>query len=867
MASSSLQQHQQQLQQQHHHHGRNHNHPPHRPASASASSSSSSSASSLSLPAAAAAAAATASSSSSSSSSSSPSSSSTLHHNHLPGPPPPSHRLAPHKIASLTMPRSKSLIIDAASSGSSSASSAASVLTSPFSYEHCCSSPSPSAPHSASVSIPNPQNVVTFPPMPMPMPPSQSQQQQQQQHNLLHSALNLDTPHATRVGESFDDPADSRIHSCSHMFLTDTLSTNNACPSVSGSPPTASFESGNKPASALNQHLSQQQQQQQQPHHPIRIPLPYGTTPSLDAQGTYPSSMPMDTGCLLYSRRTVIVDHIPGRCSDAGQQQQQGSTTATATTTTTRRSSLMLVAPAVEREYVPMDEDVMEIMLDPTFTESAPPARTPFSARNTSVVAHFPPELLVQIFSHFDPPSRDSSTAFLSPSCTIAALRHCASVCRWWNHVATRVLWRRPRVYDAARFEKLVVVAENAASAAAAHLAKSENTSTTTFAYPDLIQHLSLSQTLSEPHRYAHRLSPLLVRLISLPTLHLATLDLGFCKGVSNFALQRCAHALRSLTSLNLAGGGRSEICVIKLASECRDLKRLGLGWNSAVTDFCVREVGRWCPNLEWIDLSGCYGVGDTGVMWLVKGLVGTSSRGGGASNGLKRPARLMDVGTIPTNAPSPTLSSSPGTPPNRFLSSSPSAANRFLDLPLPPCRSPTNVRSSLPTTTTTMTTTPTAASACPPLLLASAHHQRRRTRMSALKHINLSYCTHITTLSVRDLVERCGDSLEIVNIVGCGDTTAVRSECAWVAAGVLRQRQRQQQNYQRRMIQSPPPQPPVVTTVAAARSSGAAAAGGGGPIKYDRLDGGRFSRGVPDGRMIKINVPGFVPFWDGIRG
>ncbi|KAJ3154357.1 hypothetical protein HDU89_008425 [Geranomyces variabilis] len=803
---ASLQQQQQQQQQQ--------QHLPLRPASASAATSSSSSSSSStpsSLAAATTALTATASSSSSSttSSSSSPSAQTfqmqhhhhLLHHNHLPGPPPPSHRLPPHKIASLTMPRSKSLIIDAASSGSSSASSAASVLTSPFSYEHC-SSPSPSAPHSASVSNPpTPPTNLTFPPM----PPSQSQQQ----HNLLHSALNLDTPHATRAGDSFDDPADSRIHSCAHMFLTDTLSTNNACPSVSSSPPTAAFESGNaKPVSALTQH---QQHQHNQPH-PIRIPLPNGS--SLEAQGPYPSSMPMDTG-LLHSHRTVV-DHIPDRCSDKGHA--------------ARRS--LLLAPAVEREFVPMDEDVMmDIELDPTFTES-PPARTPFS-RNTSVVAHFPPELLVQIFSHFDPPSRDTSTAFLSPSCTIAALRHCASVCRWWNHVATRVLWRRPRVYDAARFEKLVVVAENASAA----LAKSDN-SGRTFAYPDLIQHLSLSQTLSEPHRYAHRLSPLLVRLISLPTLHLATLDLGFCKGVSNFALQRCAHALRSLTSLNLAGGGRSEICVIKLASECRDLKRLGLGWNSAVTDFCVREVGRWCPNLEWIDLSGCYGVGDTGVIWLVKGLVGTSNR---ASNGLKRPARLMDVGTIPTNAPSPTLSSSPGTP-NRFLSSSPSAGNRFLDLPLPPCRSPTNVRSSLPTTTTAST-----SSACSSL--ASSHHQRRRTRMSALKHINLSYCTHITTLSVRDLVERCGDSLEIVNIVGCGDTTAVRSECAWVAAGVLRQQ------HQRR-IPSP---------VGLAARAGTSASGG--PIKYDRLDGGRFSRGVPDGRMIKINVPGFVPFWDGIRG
>lgn len=327
------------------------------------------------------------------------------------------------------------------------------------------------------------------------------------------------------------------------------------------------------------------------------------------------------------------------------------------------------------------------------------------SSSKSSIISRFPPELLLQIFSHFDPPSRDT-TAFLSPTSTTAALCSCTLVSRWWNRVATRVLWRRPRLYDTPKFSKLVQTTEQTSN---------NLTSIQTYTYTDLIQHLPLSQTLSEPHRHNIKLSPLLTRLLSLPNLQLTTLDLAFCKGVTNFALQRCAHALKSLESLNLAGGGRSEICVIKLASECRNLKRLGLGWNDGVGNFCIREVGRWCRSLEWIDLSGCYNVGDAGVIGLVRGLAGVVSS-----------ERLID-GWVLSNAPG--------------LGA---AGISFLPPPLPPPPPP-----------------PTSSSSpIPPRPL--------------LKHINLSYCQNVTAFSVQELFERCESSLEVVNVFGCGDMTGV---------------------------------------------------------------------------------------------
>ncbi|KAJ3008770.1 hypothetical protein HKX48_008341 [Thoreauomyces humboldtii] len=474
--------------------------------------------------------------------------------------------------------------------------------------------------------------------------------------------------------------------------------------------------------------------------------------------------------------------------------------------------STALLAPAVETDFMEIDMDV---------AVTVPVAPVHVHAR-TSLITHFPPELLLQIFSHFDPPSRDS-TAFLSPASTITALRHCASVCRWWNRVATRVLWRKPRVYDAVRFEKLVVVAEGASAQAP------DAPSTSTFAYPELIQHLSLSQTLSEPHRYAHRLSPLLVRLINLPTLHLTTLDLGFCKGVSNFALQRCAHSLRTLTSLNLAGGGRSEICVIKLASECRGLKRLGLGWNSAVTDFCVREVGRWCRQLEWVDLSGCYGVGDMGVMWLAKGLVAQQQTLPSALD------RLMDAGMVPSNGPRSAGAIASPSSSLPFASSLPSSA--------------IHTRPSSPAPR------PTRRSSSAGLLRTPPQPPR-----STLRHINLSYCQNITSVAVRELVEKCRSSLQVINVIGCGDMASVRAACHRVPPT---------------LVHVAVPRQPVVVAIPSSSSSSESEALPSvvQPSKLYHavaqpqhlLDVGRFLTNRRSGKVINMDVPGFVPFWDGV--
>ncbi|TPX64562.1 hypothetical protein SpCBS45565_g05833 [Spizellomyces sp. 'palustris'] len=562
-------------------------------------------------------------------------------------------------------------------------------------------------------------------PAPAPIPGSS--------HHNLHSVLNLDPPHDSREDE-LQDPADARVYGVAHMFLSS--------------------------------NTAQQQQQELDSAMPSSLSLP-----SKNAQISKRSSWVTKSPRAAYPptlQEFDVYQHIApaveaGASSPMDKDVQSLLETDTCVSPMDQDGRWMPETDTCSTACSPMDLDEKNDLTCTRESDTCTPmivndGDTWIHASRQSVVSRFPPELLLQIFSHFDPPSRDSA-AFLSPVSTTAALRACALVCHWWNRVATRVLWRRPRVYDASRFEKLVLCVETS---------QPDTCLKPTYPYAELVQHLSLSQTLSEPHRHATRLSSLLTRLLTLPDLHLTTLDLAFCKGVSNFALQRCAHALRSLVSLNLAGGGRSEICIIKVARECTNLKRLGLGWNEAVGDFCVREVGRWCPRLEWIDLSGCWRVGDVGVVGLVRGLSGSLD------------ARVMESPSVPSNAP-------------------PSA---FIGLPPPPAGS---------------TAGPSAGTPIPTVLLTP--------HRPTLKHISLSYCTNITDAAIHELVERLGSSLQVVNVIGCGDI-----------GGAVRRLVRS--------AQQRTPEGGVFVDVDAIR----------------RCSGSVFEA---TNRKIVMNVPGFVPFYD----
>ncbi|TPX51383.1 hypothetical protein SeLEV6574_g00322 [Synchytrium endobioticum] len=344
--------------------------------------------------------------------------------------------------------------------------------------------------------------------------------------------------------------------------------------------------------------------------------------------------------------------------------------------------------------------------------------------RSSSTAAALPVELLLAVFSFYDPPpTAIEANALLTTSSTTSPLLSCALVCRRWCVPALQTLWCRPRVYDVGRFEKIVKTIELSAL---------------------YINNDPASRVLNAPaapkgQRHISKLSTLLPRILLTTSFHssLALLDLGFCKGISNYSLLKSAHSLTNLQSLNLAGGGRSEIVIIKIANECPLLRRFGLAWNEGVTDFVLKEIGRKLLHLEWLDLSGCWKLSDAGIL-------GFARCQNGNDDIVAYLDRLLNCTSAHSSKNSRDVYSERMPSIDEFESGSTSSS--YLPLSPPMTRPPS-----------------------PPLSFTSSSSHRSPSRTSTLRHLSLSYCSNVTGLGVLELVNTLTD-MRHLNVVGCAD-------------------------------------------------------------------------------------------------
>lgn len=209
----------------------------------------------------------------------------------------------------------------------------------------------------------------------------------------------------------------------------------------------------------------------------------------------------------------------------------------------------------------------------------------PLSYDSESISSKCPPEILAKIFSYFQNSPADLAT--------------CCLVNRYWGRIATQRLWNRPLLYSFSSLTKLTTIVRS-----------------TKDSRPYPIRQLDLT-LLDEVHRNSHFLSTQLAKLIPAIGGTLYELDLGFCKGLKNYDLQRVLPSLINLNCLNLAGGNRSDIVLTKLVKHCPGLTRLSLSWNAQLTDFGFIELARQCPKLQYLDLTNCAQLTDNAVVAL----------------------------------------------------------------------------------------------------------------------------------------------------------------------------------------------------------------------------------------------------------
>ncbi|KAJ1982068.1 hypothetical protein H4R35_000461 [Dimargaris xerosporica] len=235
---------------------------------------------------------------------------------------------------------------------------------------------------------------------------------------------------------------------------------------------------------------------------------------------------------------------------------------------------------------------------------------TPLAHRLSHARCFRPPRLPQEVVARI--------IAYLRPD--QATLWACTLVNRLWNQVATPQLWRRPRFTQlraVEKFSETLAIASLACTPLAAKLLASTPaasapvdlralTHAATHFYPDYVAHLDFT-LLDENARNATFLSRLIYRTIHYVSPRtLRVLDLGFCRGLKNYDLQRIAPRLTAVHSLNLAGGGRQDIVLTKIVQHTPNLIRLSLSWNSHLTDFSIVQTVQRCVQLQCLDLTHC---------------------------------------------------------------------------------------------------------------------------------------------------------------------------------------------------------------------------------------------------------------------
>ncbi|KAJ3349543.1 hypothetical protein HDU91_006374 [Kappamyces sp. JEL0680] len=178
-------------------------------------------------------------------------------------------------------------------------------------------------------------------------------------------------------------------------------------------------------------------------------------------------------------------------------------------------------------------------------------------------------------------------------------------VCRRWHQLLLPKLYEKQRlVWSNHQLERLIRCKSNSKDSVT-------------------ITRLSLGH-LSEHDRYSTHLGSLAWSLLSNQKFtNLTVLDLSFCKGISNSVLVRMAPFLRGIQTLNLAGGGRSDACLLAILRNCQSsLQSLNLSWNVSITDATLVFIGIYCSSLKSLDLSGCSKITDLGLMSLSRDMI-----------------------------------------------------------------------------------------------------------------------------------------------------------------------------------------------------------------------------------------------------
>ncbi|KAF0513130.1 RNI-like protein [Gigaspora margarita] len=191
------------------------------------------------------------------------------------------------------------------------------------------------------------------------------------------------------------------------------------------------------------------------------------------------------------------------------------------------------------------------------------------------------------------------------------SLSRASTVCRHWRAIALPIIYYSPKFKDINCFRKFLRISYSSGS-----LVREVNLSHlphrwTAITDPDIISLVNLCPNLTflDINRCSALQDSTLAHIASILGSHLTTLIVSQCPKFTDRGFTALARSCKALTSLDFSFTDITDKALSEIAVTCPTIRWINLRNCDGVTELSLDELKRWCKELTFLQLDGCYGI------------------------------------------------------------------------------------------------------------------------------------------------------------------------------------------------------------------------------------------------------------------
>ncbi|CAB4374900.1 RNI-like protein [Rhizophagus irregularis] len=184
-------------------------------------------------------------------------------------------------------------------------------------------------------------------------------------------------------------------------------------------------------------------------------------------------------------------------------------------------------------------------------------------------------------------------------------------VCRKWHAITLPIMYSRPQITRINNFHKFLKIPNSSG-----YLVReidlsglshrwSEITDTDIIALVNLCPNLTFLDI-----NFCQQLhDSTLIHIANHLGSNITTLNVSQCPKFTDVGFSALARSCKVLTSLDFSYTDITDSALSKFALTCPTIRWLNLKYCELVTDLSLDELKRWCKELSFLELEGCFGV------------------------------------------------------------------------------------------------------------------------------------------------------------------------------------------------------------------------------------------------------------------